>query len=311
MRSVSMVLAAAGDSWLPKSDLFQLNFRMASVMLLVAAGGIALGLFATALFRYRRVRLNIKTAVVRRHTAGHMLMHWLNAAGFLLALFTGAIMLKWLPVPMGKVALYTLHYIGAGLVLIGLVATVVNAVSKGTTSVHRLIPSRQHIRQAFLEVLGYAGLLGDRGILGFRALQWPVAWRREMAKAVGFSGFGRDGKYLAAEEVLSYPLWALVGLAIVSTGILKAARFVYPLPLPAVKWLTIVHDWAAVGTVVMLFAHVGALVLVRTNWPLFASMFTGKVRAAYVKENHGEWYEELVAEVEQGKPAERNKGAAT
>ena len=135
--------------------------------------------------------------------------------------------------------------------------------------------------------------------------------------AVGFTGFGREGKYLAAEEVLSYPLWALVGLAIVSTGILKAARYAYPLPLSVVKWLTIVHDWAAVGTVVMLFAHVGALVLVRTNWPLFGSMFTGKVREAYEKEHHGEWYEELVAEVEGGKPPEGNKppegtkGAAT
>src|SRR4051794_35412641 len=98
MRSVSMALAAVGDSWLPKSDLFQLNFRMASVMLLLSAGGIALGVLGTALFRYRRARLNVQTGEVRRHSAGHMLAHWLNAVGFLLALFTGAIMLKWIPV---------------------------------------------------------------------------------------------------------------------------------------------------------------------------------------------------------------------
>ena len=286
--------------WTPGSDLFRLNFRFASILLLVAAAGIAFGLVGTALFRHRKPQLDVKAGQVRRHTAGHMLTHWVNAVGFLLATGTGAIMLKWVMLPVDKVLLYSLHYTGAGLILIGLVATAVNASAKGTSTVHRLIPRAAQVREAFLELLGYAGLVGDRGILGFRRLQWPASVRREIEQAVGFTGFGHEGKYLAAEEVLSYPFWALVGLAIVTTGLLKAARYAYPLAGGVVKWITIIHDWAAVGTVVMLCVHVGALVLVRTNWPLFASMFTGKVSLPYVKEVHGEWYRELIEQVEKG-----------
>lgn len=297
--AVAGVAAAAGEPWAPQSELFKLNFRFASIMLLVTAGGIAFGLLGTALFRHRRARLDVTRGQVRRHTVGHMLTHWLNAVGFLLATFTGALMLNWLPIQMNMVTVYTLHYVGAAAILIGFVATVVQATTKGTSTVHRLIPKGHQVKHAFVELLGYAGLVGDRGILGFRALQWPESLRREIEKGVGFTGHGREGKYLAAEEVLSYPLWALIGLLIISTGILKAARYVYPLPADLVKWLTIIHDWTAVGTVVMLAVHVGALVLVRTNWPLFASMFSGKVKVDYVKEVHGQWYDQLVQEKQE------------
>lgn len=299
MQTFLAALAAEGDAWAPKSELFQLNFRLGTALLLVAAAGIAVGLLGTAIFRHRRVQLNVAKGEVRRHTIGHMLMHWVNAVGFLLAVFTGAVMLKWISLPMDKALLYTLHYVGAGAILVGFVATAVNAAAKGTTTVHRLIPKGQQVREAFMELLGYAGLVGDRGILGFRKLQWPAGLRAEVEKSVGFKGFARGGKYLAAEEVLSYPLWALVGLAIITTGILKAGRYAYPLPGGVVKWVTIVHDWAAVGAVVMLFVHVAALVLVRTNWPLFASMFTGKVSSEYAKEHHAEWYDEVVTQVEK------------
>lgn len=289
--------AAPGDAWSPKSSVFQVNYRFATIALLLLAGGIAFGLFATNLFRVRRARINKATGDVQRHTVGHILTHWMNAIGFLLATFTGAVMLKWLPITISKPMLYTLHYIGAGAILIGFVGTVVNALTKGTTQKHRLIPTGHQVHETFLEVLAYAGLVGQNGILGFRGVQWPASLRREIEKGVGFKGIGREGKYLAAEEVLSYPLWALIGLLIISSGILKAARYAYPLPHAVVQTVTVIHDWTAVGTVVMLVLHIAPLVLVKTNWPLFTSMFNGgKVRVDYVKNVHGKWYDELLHE---------------
>lgn len=297
--AVAGVAFAAGEPWQPNSDLFKLNFRFASLALLLTAAAIGIGLLAAVLFRIRKVRLNLKTGAVQRHSTGHVLMHWVNAGGFLLATFTGAVMLKWIPVTMEMGLLYTLHFIGAGAILMGFVSTAVHATTKGTTSRHRLIPTGHQIRETFIELLAYAGLVGDRGILGFRQVQLPTDLRRSVEKSVGFQGFGRTGKYLAAEEVLSYPLWALVGLAIIGSGILKSIRYAYALPPAVVKWTTIIHDWAAVATLVMLAAHVGALVLVRTNWPLLASMFTSKVSVAHVKEVHGAWYDELVKEADK------------
>lgn len=298
------VASAAGEPWAPKSELFQLNFRFASITLLFAAAGIALGLLGVALFRIRGPKLQAGTGTVRRHSVGHMLTHWVNAAGFILAAFTGAIMLNWLPINMEMGLLYTLHYIGAGAILIGFVATAVHAVTTGNSRRHRLIPSGAKIKETFIELLGYAGLVGDRGILGFQRLQWPAEMRREIEKGVGFTGFPREGKYLAAEQVLSYPFWAIIGLAIVATGLLKAVRYVYFVPAEVIRWTTILHDWAFVATLVMLVVHVSALVVVKTNWPLFRSMFTGKVRADYAREYHAKWYDELVAELERGEGRE-------
>ena len=283
------------DGWSPQSALFQLNFRFASIALLCAAAGIALGLFGTAL--YRRRRPAISGGQVERHSPGHRLSHWLNAIGFILALITGALLyLQWLPNPFGLPLVYTLHYVGAAAILVGLGGTAVHALTTGASRHHRLLPTAESLRRTGLHLIAYAGLVGDQGILGFPGLQWPAAWRRAVERAVGFHGFPPEGKYLATQRVLSYPLWVLVSLAVVSTGLLKAVRYAYPLPAGVILWSTRLHDWAFYGVQVMLFVHVAAVVLLRTNWPLLRSMFTGKVPLAYVRAVHGRWYEELVRE---------------
>jgi len=289
--------AAAAEPWAPQSTLFQLNFRWASITLLVSAAGIALGLFGGAFYRRRQAGLRPGSREVERHSVGHRVSHWLNAIGFLLAMGSGAVLtVSWLPNPFALPLLYTLHYVGAAAILLGLGGTAVHALTTGASRRHRLLPDGETLRTAGLELLSYAGLVGDRGVLGFSGLQWPVSLRREIERAVGFQGFPAEGKYLATQRLLSYPLWVLVSLAVVATGLLKALRYAYPLPRTVVFWATRVHDWAFIGTIVMLFIHVAAVVLVRTNWPLLRSMFTGKVSLAYVQAVHGRWYQELLRE---------------
>lgn len=289
--------AAAAEPWAPQSALFQINFRWASITLLVAAAGIALGLFGGALYRRRQAGVRPGSREIERHSLGHRLSHWLNAIGFLLAMGTGALLtVSWIPNPFALPLLYTLHYFGAAAILLGLGGTAVHALTTGASRRHRLLPDGETLRTAGIELLAYAGLVGDRGILGFSGLQWPAEWRRGMERAVGFQGFPAEGKYLATQRLLSYPLWVLVSLAVVATGLLKALRYAYPLPGSVVFWATRIHDWAFIGTIVMLFVHVAAVVLVRTNWPLLRSMFTGKVSLAYVQAIHGRWYQELLRE---------------
>lgn len=289
--------ALAAEPWAPQSALFQLGFRWASITLLAAAAGIALGLFGGAFYRRRRPGIHPGTSQVERHSPGHRISHWVNAAGFLLAIGSGALLtVSWLPGAFPLTALYTAHYAGAALILLGLGGTAVHALTTGASRRHRLLPDRETLRDAGLELLAYAGLVGDRGILGFGSLQWPAALRREIERAVGWQGHPPAGKYLATQRLLSYPLWVLVSLVLVATGLLKAVRYAYPLPAGVVRWATILHDWAFIGAIVMLFVHVASVTLVRTNWPLLRSMFLGTVSLTHVRAVHGRWYEELVLE---------------
>lgn len=298
------VPALAAEPWAPQSALFQLGFRWASITLLATAAGIALGLFGGAFYRRRRPSIQAASGQVERHSAGHRISHWVNAAGFLLAIGTGALLtFSWLPSPFPLTLLYTLHYLGAVLILLGLGGTAVHALTTGVSRRHRLLPDRETLRGAGLELLAYAGLVGDRGILGFAGLQWPAAWRREIERAVNYQDHPPAGKYLATQRLLSYPLWALISLAVVATGLLKAMRYAYPLPAAVVRWSTIIHDCAFIAAIVMLFVHVAAVTLVRTNWPLLRSMFLGTVSLAHVRAVHGRWYEELLRELESSAEA--------
>lgn len=290
--------SAATEPWSPQSQLFQLNYRFASITLLFAAAGIALGLFGVSFFRRRRPALQGRSGQVERHSIGHRVAHWLNALGFIAATLSGAMLLKWLPNPLDLTLVYTVHYLGAGAILLGMGGTAVHALTTGASQRHRLIPRGETVRWALTGLLSYAGLVGDQGILGFKGLQWPASLRKSIEDSLGFQGFPAEQKYLASQRVLSYPFWVLVSLAVVSTGLLKAVRYAYPTPNAIVLWATRIHDWAFYGTLVMLFVHVAAVVLVRTNWPLLRSMFTGKVPLQYVRAVHGRWYEELVREQE-------------
>lgn len=291
--------------WEPKSALFRLNFVFAQLVLFLLAVGIALGLWR-AFFARRRPALDPRAGELQRHSAGTIAMHWLNAIGFILALASGAMILRWVDSWFDKATLYLLHYVGAALILIGFVAVGVNAKVYGGRHT-RIIPRGADIRDAIVELIAYLGLVGDRGLLGFPFPRWPAPVRRRIERALGVPSGGAHagGKYLPTEHTLSYPLWAIVGLALIATGVVKAVRYVYSVPGSFIEWMTTLHDWAAIATVFIFAAHVAAVVLVRTNWPLLRSMFTGRVPADYARERHARWYHEEVAEAEAASAREQ------
>ncbi len=101
------------------------------------------------------------------------------------------------------------------------------------------------------------------------------------------------GKFLA-EQRLAY---ALIGFAIVLlivTGFVKFADNLpgVNMPYQVTFWNTMFHNAGTILFFLAFIAHIGAFVL-KANWPLFTSMFTGKVRLAYAEERHPLWIDEI------------------
>ena len=101
------------------------------------------------------------------------------------------------------------------------------------------------------------------------------------------------GKFLA-EQRLAYALISFSILHLLVTGFLKLADNLPAVDLPfrIVFWSTTVHN---IGTVLFLLAfigHMGAFVM-KANWPLLASMFTGKVKLDYAERRHSLWMREI------------------
>ncbi|MDB4896218.1 MAG: hypothetical protein JWN15_2480 [Firmicutes bacterium] len=271
--------------------LFVLNHTWAKWMLIALGVGIALGLWRL-LFRRPAQPYDPRTATIKRHAGGIALAHWINAVGFILALYSGASLVHVLPRSLSEVALYKLHYVGLSLILLSLLAVATHRFVYGG---HSFRFTAADARAAFSELFVYAGLVGDEGILGFRALQWPAAWRRGTEKALGAHATHRTGKYLPTEQVLSLLPWIIVMGAIVATGLIKGLRYLVPIPRGVLGVATIIHDWGVYAGAFMLVVHVAALVVVRTNWPLFISMFTTRVPARYAAERHPAWYKDVVS----------------
>ncbi len=101
------------------------------------------------------------------------------------------------------------------------------------------------------------------------------------------------GKFLA-EQRLAYALIGFSIVLLIVTGMFKFADNLPGVTVPywAVFWNTTLHN---IGTVIFLLAflaHIGAFI-VKANWPLFSSMFTGKVNLDYASERHPLWVDEI------------------
>jgi formate dehydrogenase gamma subunit len=101
------------------------------------------------------------------------------------------------------------------------------------------------------------------------------------------------GKFLA-EQRLAYAFIGFSIILLILTGFLK---FVDNLPGVAVPytvvfWNTMMHNIGTVLFLLAFLAHMGAFVL-KSNWPLFTSMFSGKVKLDYAEERHPVWMDEM------------------
>lgn len=292
-----------GNGWPPQSALFQDARLLARAVPFLIALGIVVGILAAR----REARTGgdaILGERVRRHDRSSVAAHWLNAIGLLLGLLTGALVLGWIDGKPPLRLVFLIHYLGAALVLVAIFTHLTrHAMSAGTG----LLPKRLGVlRDLIGELCEYAGLFGPEGAV--LRLPWPRAIRQPIARYLrALLGYQPDhaDKYLATEQTLSYPLWALLIGVIVVTGLLKVLRYLYPLPSPLVASATAIHDLATIGIAVMLLVHLLPLLLVPANWPLLLSMFRTSVPRSYAQKRHPAWYQRLEARRRATSPLEQ------
>ncbi|MHB1654353.1 MAG: cytochrome b/b6 domain-containing protein [Desulfitobacteriaceae bacterium] len=256
--------------WQPQSPLYLLNAQWSPLLLLALALGIFLGLWGRRLFNIYRSQ--VAPGQVLRHRAIHAVLHWLNALGFILALISGAILLKWISGP-GEITTYIMHFIGSTLVLFS-IGTVVIYSFTHEPGRHRIRISHRDLVQLRQELTAYAGVSGKGGFLGYSTLKWPGRKSSKPVEPIKQDETTVREKYLATERLISYPLWTIIAGALIVTGVIKALHYITGMPDSLLLVATTIHDWAAWAAPVMLVFHAGAVIVIKSNWPLLRSMFT-------------------------------------
>jgi cytochrome b subunit of formate dehydrogenase len=285
----------------PQTALFNdANFTARMVPFIIALGIVA-GIYQ-ARKTFREGSDAIVNDSVRRHDYSVIITHWMNAFGMITGLVSGAIVLRWVARPEQVRLIFIIHYLGAGLVLFAIFNHLARQGVSGGTG---LIPkSLGVIRDTIGELFGYLGVFGpDEAVLH---IPWPSGIRKPIARYIkALLGYkqSRTGKYLATEQTVSYPPWAILIGIIVVTGLIKMMRYVYPIPNTLVASVTAIHDLAAIAIGLMLVIHLLPLLLVPANWPLLLSMFRTTVPLEYVKKRHPAWYHELTGETVAKPPA--------
>ncbi|MBI4581253.1 MAG: cytochrome b/b6 domain-containing protein [Planctomycetes bacterium] len=280
---VGLVLVAIGGAWIvlqhssgaqPWGPLLSDNVLFAKSLPFLIGLGILLGL-AQALggngFRAER-----RGERVRRFSVATALSHWTMTLGFLLAFATGLTeYLKGVldvPPPLPSYILYRVHYIGASLVVLTASSLATSWLLSGD---RRLLPDLKRFAR---ELRGLAAEL-PRPLGSVVAGFFGLSMRRPAPPV---------GQFTSYERLVSFPIWVvLVGL-IVLTGLVKAMRYLFPIPGELVSVASVVH----VATMVMLAAklldHL-RYVLSPSRWPLFVAMVTTWMGVKYARARHPGW----------------------
>ncbi len=275
----------------PQTDLFNESVLLARVLPLVAALGIGFGIWQGKL-SMRQPKSSPNWPFVIRHDFGTVVAHWVNALGFIGAIFTGAIVLRWLQRPDEMRSIFAIHYIAASMIVFALAS---HLSQHAVTGGMGLLPRRfKDVREGLGELAEYAGIFGPAGA-AFR-IKLPKVIRETFAET--FRSFGiappkKLGKYLPAEKTFSYVPWAIIVTIMVVTGLIKSFRYLYPIPPTFIALVTSVHDLFAYLSVAMLVIHLAAVSVAPRNWPLLGSMFTMRVSRKHVQQWHPLWFQEL------------------
>lgn len=98
-----------------------------------------------------------------------------------------------------------------------------------------------------------------------------------------------QGKFLA-EQRLAYAAIGVTSIVLLVTGLVKIIKNANSITL--IPWInevnTLLHTLAGMIFMLLFFAHMGAFVI-KSNWPLFTTMFTGHVDKKYAEERHSLW----------------------
>lgn len=96
-------------------------------------------------------------------------------------------------------------------------------------------------------------------------------------------------KFLA-EQRLAYVIMGATSILLIITGLIKVYKNIGPVVLNPVflNVVTYIHTLSTMLFMALFFAHIGAFLL-KANWPLLKSMFTGTVTREYAGSRHGNW----------------------
>ena len=267
---VAAALGQAGSGAQPWSNELSDNFVFIKALPFVLAIGFAVGLLMARSYG-PKVRSD---GGIRRWSPGTVFGHGVLTLGFILALptgmwqYLGGILDVNLPIPL--YLFYRVHYIGAGVVLFAAAAFVSYLWMTGDRSL--LVPRGQWGRH----LLGLAYALPER-------LRAPYA---KLLRVDLTQPRPPTGQFTFYERVVEFPSWSILLALITVTGLVKAARYLLPVP-GFVLWLSsTLHVAAMVGIVIKLLDH---LRYTFPRWPLVTSIATTWVNQRYAGLRHPGW----------------------
>ncbi len=277
----------------PQTSLYEDAVLLARLLPLIAVLGIGFGVWQ-AKITMRQPKSSPNSPTVIRHDFGTVIAHWTNGIGFIIGMITGMIVLRRLPRPDEMRIIFAIHYVGSALAVFGVVSHLTqNAVTGGMGLIPR---SLKDVRDGISDLFEQAGIFGPSGAVF--GIHWPQVIRETLAETVSAFGFRQSkkiGKFLPAEKVFSYTPWAIIVTVIVVTGVIKAFRYLYPIPPDFIAQVSTLHDIFAYAAIVMLGIHLVAVLLVPRHWPLVISMLNTRISRAFVQKWHPLWYQELIA----------------
>jgi cytochrome b subunit of formate dehydrogenase len=277
---VAVSYAEWGSGTQPWGQLLTDNFLFARSLPFTIALGIVAGFWRASTWGSGT---NVQNAgAVRRFAPSTVWLHGLAGLALITLLVTGGWQyLKGLlaadsPVYMGTV--YRIHYVAASLLIFVSVVFITDWLRRGEDAL--TVKRGQQIRS----LRGLANEL-PRPLKAFVGYVLGLDLRRAPPPTDQFTYY---------ERTFSFPTWELAIALIVITGVIKAMRYVYPIPGDVLYWVSAIHVGAGVLLGMKLLDHL-RYVLAPSRWPLMVSMATGWVPAAYVQRFHKAWYAEVTS----------------
>jgi cytochrome b subunit of formate dehydrogenase len=263
-------LAQASSGAQPWSAELSDNFVFIKVLPFVLGLGVVVGLLMAQTYG-PKVRSD---GAIRRWSPGTVFGHAVLTIGFVLALptgmwqYLGGILDVELPIPI--YLFYRVHYIGAAIVVFAVAAFM-----------------------SYLWMTGDRSLLVGRGQLGRHLLglayELPPRIRAPYAKLLRVD-LSRPrpptGQFTFYEKVVEFPSWSILLALITVTGVIKAARYLVPVPGFVLFVASTLHVAAMVGIVIKLLDH---LRYTFPRWPLVSSIATTWVSERYARLRHPGW----------------------
>jgi cytochrome b subunit of formate dehydrogenase len=248
-------VAQAGSGGQPWDPELSDNFVFMRVLPFVLGLGAVVGLFRAGGSK-SMIRRGDQ---VRRFSPGTVIGHWIATVGFVLALptglwqYLGGILDVHLEFPLYLI--YRIHYIGAALILFSVANFAAYWWVNGDRS---LLPPRGEWRRHL------AGL----------ALELPRSLGTRLGAWLGLDLKARPQpqRFTFYETAFSFPTWTFALVLITITGLLKAMRYIYPIPGPVLYWASTLHVAAMVLLTLKVLDH---LRYTLARWPLMVAMARG------------------------------------